>query len=94
MRLQDTYQLDSEAFSRGKLPGDREGPVIISGQHEDIKKGILACTLTKKNNVKQANIRDSQNAKMQTLTLKKHPEPSLAKKKPKTEYHCCAVMCI
>lgn len=23
MRLQDTYQLDSEAFSRGKLPGDR-----------------------------------------------------------------------
>lgn len=23
MRLQDTYQLDSEAFSRGKLPGNR-----------------------------------------------------------------------
>lgn len=22
MRLQDTYQLDSEAFSKGKLPGD------------------------------------------------------------------------
>lgn len=22
MRLQDTYQLDSEAFSRGKLPGN------------------------------------------------------------------------
>lgn len=24
MRLQDTYQLDSEAFSRGKLPGNHE----------------------------------------------------------------------
>lgn len=23
MRLQDTYQLDSEAFSRGKLPGNQ-----------------------------------------------------------------------
>lgn len=23
MRLQDTYQLDSEAFSKGKLPGER-----------------------------------------------------------------------
>lgn len=22
MRLQDTYQLDSEAFSKGKLPGE------------------------------------------------------------------------
>lgn len=24
MRLQDTYQLDSEAFSKGKLPGKQE----------------------------------------------------------------------
>lgn len=24
MRLQDTYQLDSEAFSKGKLPGNQQ----------------------------------------------------------------------
>lgn len=29
MRLQDTYQLDSEAFARGKLPGIISGKVVV-----------------------------------------------------------------
>lgn len=32
MRLQDTYQLDSEAFARGKLPGKTKSVFIIKYQ--------------------------------------------------------------
>lgn len=38
MRLQDTYQLDSEAFSKGKLPGEQRVCVEYSS-HENITKG-------------------------------------------------------
>lgn len=39
MRLQDTYQLDSEAFSKGKLPGKQEVCVLTIKKHENITKG-------------------------------------------------------
>lgn len=40
MRLQDTYQLDSEAFARGKLPGNQdECELITLRKHEKVKSG-------------------------------------------------------
>lgn len=39
MRLQDTYQLDSEAFSRGKLPGNQNNQEI----HEYINNRDRRC---------------------------------------------------
>lgn len=47
MRLQDTYQLDSEAFSRGKLPGNQRVYNDLR-EHEDIKRGRSVCTFIKR----------------------------------------------
>ncbi len=48
MRLQDTYQLDSEAFSRGKLPGNHGDCRDHLREHEYIKRVRLACTSDRK----------------------------------------------
>lgn len=47
MRLQDTYQLDSEAFSRGKLPGNQGVCTDHFRENEYIKSGRVVCTFIK-----------------------------------------------
>lgn len=51
MRLQDTYQLDSEAFARGKLPGNQdECELITLRKHEKVKRGKLVFTFIRQEN--------------------------------------------
>ena len=51
MRLQDTYQLDSEAFARGMLPGNQDECALITlRKREKVKRGKLVFTFIRQEN--------------------------------------------